>query len=429
MRDRRRRPSMRPWPVALLRGQDQGLDRPARHGVGRGRDHPVGRLAAATSTASSKTSSEDATVSLHDLVVGPGASIPADLKQGDRVIALVKPNFWVKGGSLTMQVFEMRHVGLGDLLERLERLRSSSPRRACSTLERKKRLPFLPHSHRPDHRQGLATPRRTCCATRSCAGRRCGSASCTPPCRATGRCRRCRPRIRDARRRPRGRRHHRRARRRRLPEPARLQRRARWCAPPRRRRRRSSAPSATRPTARCSTRSPTCAPPRRPTPRSASCPDVAEELARVQQARARIGTRVTHLIAHEIDRIGHLRSRPVLADVDLDRRPRARGAHPLRRPRRRAGRPLRRPRERAGSRELARAAARPLAAAHARPRLRDRASAPAAQSLRAAADAPAGTPLPLTRRRRRGRCDRRSSASAPAAIAARRRRASRAPAQ
>ena len=42
-------------------------------------------------------------------------------------------------------------------------------------------------------------------------------------------------------------------------------------------------------------------------------PDVADELARVQQARARLGTRLTHLLTHEIDRIGQLRSRPVLA--------------------------------------------------------------------------------------------------------------------
>jgi exodeoxyribonuclease VII large subunit len=42
-------------------------------------------------------------------------------------------------------------------------------------------------------------------------------------------------------------------------------------------------------------------------------PDVAEELARVHQARARIGMRVTHVVAAEIDRIGHLRSRPSLA--------------------------------------------------------------------------------------------------------------------
>ncbi|TDT64418.1 exodeoxyribonuclease VII large subunit [Frigoribacterium sp. PhB116] len=70
--------------------------------------------------------------------------VPADLKQGDRVIAAVKPNYWVKGGSLTMQVFEMRHVGLGDLLERLERLRAQLAAEGLFSADRKKRLPFLP---------------------------------------------------------------------------------------------------------------------------------------------------------------------------------------------------------------------------------------------------------------------------------------------
>jgi exodeoxyribonuclease VII large subunit len=43
-------------------------------------------------------------------------------------------------------------------------------------------------------------------------------------------------------------------------------------------------------------------------------PDVADELARVQQARSRILMRVTGMVTHEIDRLGSLRSRPVLAD-------------------------------------------------------------------------------------------------------------------
>ncbi|NQX11279.1 exodeoxyribonuclease VII large subunit [Microbacteriaceae bacterium VKM Ac-2855] len=73
------------------------------------------------------------------------AKIPADLKQGAHVIALVKPNYWVKGGSLTMQVFEMRHVGLGDLLERIERLRRALAAEGLFDVARKKRLPFLPH--------------------------------------------------------------------------------------------------------------------------------------------------------------------------------------------------------------------------------------------------------------------------------------------
>jgi exodeoxyribonuclease VII large subunit len=72
------------------------------------------------------------------------AKIPDDLGQGDRVVALVKPNYWVKGGTLTMQVFEMRHVGLGDLLERLERLRRQLAQEGLFDPDRKVRLPFLP---------------------------------------------------------------------------------------------------------------------------------------------------------------------------------------------------------------------------------------------------------------------------------------------
>jgi exodeoxyribonuclease VII large subunit len=72
------------------------------------------------------------------------AKLPDDLSQGDRVIALVKPSYWVKGGSLSMQVFEMRHVGLGDLLERLERLRQSLKAEGLFDADRKKPLPFLP---------------------------------------------------------------------------------------------------------------------------------------------------------------------------------------------------------------------------------------------------------------------------------------------
>ena len=43
-------------------------------------------------------------------------------------------------------------------------------------------------------------------------------------------------------------------------------------------------------------------------------PDVAEEFARVQQARVRLSSRVTSLLGHEIDRLATLRTRPALAD-------------------------------------------------------------------------------------------------------------------
>ena len=51
-------------------------------------------------------------------------------------------------------------------------------------------------------------------------------------------------------------------------------------------------------------------------------PDVAEELVRVEQARARLGMRLSSMLTREIDRIGHLRARPALADAGwiVDRR-------------------------------------------------------------------------------------------------------------
>ena len=72
------------------------------------------------------------------------AQLTDTFAQGDRVIALVKPNYWVKAGTLTMQVLDMRHVGLGDLLERLEKLRQKLSAEGLFDASRKKPLPFLP---------------------------------------------------------------------------------------------------------------------------------------------------------------------------------------------------------------------------------------------------------------------------------------------
>jgi exodeoxyribonuclease VII large subunit len=132
-----------PWPVGLLSAKIKGwIDRLGsvwvegeitQWGVSGG--NVYGKL---------KDLDADATVSF-TIWSSVKAKIPADLKQGDRVVALVKPNYWVKGGSLTMQVFEMRHVGLGDLLERLERLRQTLRAEGLFDAARKRPLPFLPH--------------------------------------------------------------------------------------------------------------------------------------------------------------------------------------------------------------------------------------------------------------------------------------------
>jgi exodeoxyribonuclease VII large subunit len=132
-----------PWPVGVLSAKIKGwIDRLgtvwvegeiAQWGVSGG--NVYGKL---------KDVEADATVSF-TIWGSVRGKMPDDLGQGDRVVALVKPNYWVKGGTLTMQVFEMRHIGLGDLLERLERLRQTLKAEGLFDESRKKRLPFLPH--------------------------------------------------------------------------------------------------------------------------------------------------------------------------------------------------------------------------------------------------------------------------------------------
>jgi exodeoxyribonuclease VII large subunit len=60
-------------------------------------------------------------------------------------VALIKPAFWGKNGKLTMQVLEMRKVGLGELLERIERLRQQLIAEGLTAPERKQPIPFLPN--------------------------------------------------------------------------------------------------------------------------------------------------------------------------------------------------------------------------------------------------------------------------------------------
>lgn len=131
-----------PWPVALLSTKIRDyIDRLGtvwvegeitQWGVSGG--NVYGKL---------KDLNADATVSF-TVWSSVRARLGEQFAQGDRVIALVKANWWVKGGSLTMQVFELKHVGLGDLLERIERLRVQLAAEGLFDASRKRRLPFLP---------------------------------------------------------------------------------------------------------------------------------------------------------------------------------------------------------------------------------------------------------------------------------------------
>ena len=90
-----------------------------------------------------KDLNQDATVSF-TVWRSVAQKLTADFAQGDRVIAPVKPDFWVKGGSLSVQVFDLSHVGLGELLQRLEQLRQQLATEGLFDASRKRPLPFLP---------------------------------------------------------------------------------------------------------------------------------------------------------------------------------------------------------------------------------------------------------------------------------------------
>ena len=72
-----------------------------------------------------------------------GAAEPA-IAEGDRVVVWAKPSFYPPRGSFSLSAREIRHVGLGELLARLERLKSQLAAEGLFAADRKRPLPFLP---------------------------------------------------------------------------------------------------------------------------------------------------------------------------------------------------------------------------------------------------------------------------------------------
>jgi exodeoxyribonuclease VII large subunit len=72
---------------------------------------------------------------------------------GNRVIVHGKPSFFLGRGTLSLRVDEIRAVGIGELLARIERLRKLLAAEGLFDAARKRRPPFLPH------RIGLVTGR------------------------------------------------------------------------------------------------------------------------------------------------------------------------------------------------------------------------------------------------------------------------------
>ncbi|AHI22407.1 exodeoxyribonuclease VII large subunit [Corynebacterium vitaeruminis] len=73
-------------------------------------------------------------------------SLPTPLADGDRVVVYGKPAFYAGRGSFSLWVTEIRSVGVGELLARIERLRKQLAAEGLFDPARKKKLPFLPNN-------------------------------------------------------------------------------------------------------------------------------------------------------------------------------------------------------------------------------------------------------------------------------------------
>jgi exodeoxyribonuclease VII large subunit len=71
------------------------------------------------------------------------AALPP-ITEGDRVVIYAKPMFYAARGSFSLAAADIRHVGLGELLARLERLKATLAAEGLFDSDRKRPLPFLP---------------------------------------------------------------------------------------------------------------------------------------------------------------------------------------------------------------------------------------------------------------------------------------------
>ncbi|MDT4890982.1 MAG: exodeoxyribonuclease large subunit [Pseudonocardiales bacterium] len=67
-----------------------------------------------------------------------------DIAEGSRVVLRARPDFYVERGQLSLRATEIRQVGLGELLARLEALKRLLAAEGLFAPEHKRRLPLLP---------------------------------------------------------------------------------------------------------------------------------------------------------------------------------------------------------------------------------------------------------------------------------------------
>ncbi|HET8599215.1 MAG TPA: exodeoxyribonuclease VII large subunit [Segeticoccus sp.] len=71
-------------------------------------------------------------------------AMPTPVSEGGRVVVHAKPVFWTKRGTLHLDARQVRQVGVGELLARLEQLKGVLRAEGLFDRDRKRPLPFLP---------------------------------------------------------------------------------------------------------------------------------------------------------------------------------------------------------------------------------------------------------------------------------------------
>jgi exodeoxyribonuclease VII large subunit len=72
--------------------------------------------------------------------------LPDSVTEGSRVVLRARPDFYLERGTLSLRATEIRQVGLGELLARLEQLRKLLAAEGLFAAERKRPVPFLPNT-------------------------------------------------------------------------------------------------------------------------------------------------------------------------------------------------------------------------------------------------------------------------------------------
>jgi exodeoxyribonuclease VII large subunit len=112
----------------------------------------LGRIWVEGQIAEAKKRGNTVFVTLRDPVAAVSAQVictrqvfeAVDPHEGARVVLFVKPDFNATRGSFALTALEIRAVGIGELLARLERLRKQLTGEGLFAAERKRALPFLP---------------------------------------------------------------------------------------------------------------------------------------------------------------------------------------------------------------------------------------------------------------------------------------------